>query len=351
MRIFVWGIAFFFLFVIAYFIWASGGRNYQSFTSSGTFTGEILSEGEESARGNFVGIQPYLVASDYCSELHFMNALRPYFESARSGGFLGPNTIVILPENSGTWLVAHHEKTSVYLADSLMHATSAIVNSNIFKFISNIPFAKADDKIRHSLFLMKAPAMARVYESVFSSLAREYKVTLVAGSIVLPNPIITEEGRLKTTKGLLYNASFVFGPDGKFITQPLRKLKPGIEEKRFVSAANSSHSSVIKTPGATISLLFSADSVKNQQPQKGKVAGNIIYMSSLENDTGLFDPGKHNEKTRLQKNLPRNSMYVPYSGKLWEKQYRGNIVITQGDSVKVFEPVISKGRIINLWLK
>lgn len=56
--------------------------------------------------------------------------------------------------------------------------------------------------------------MAEQYQTLFGGLAKEFGVTLVAGSIVLPEPAI-DNGKLKLGSGPLYNSSVTFGSDGQ----------------------------------------------------------------------------------------------------------------------------------------
>lgn len=60
---------------------------------------------------------------------------------------------------------------------------------------------------------MKADSMAADYQTLFGGLAKEFGVTVVAGSIALPAPRI-EHGKLLPGSGPLYNSSIVFGSDG-----------------------------------------------------------------------------------------------------------------------------------------
>lgn len=372
MKIFTWIMAFLILLMIAYNIWAESGKSYTAYTPAGLFTGVVNSQGEDAGKGNVIGVQPYFVPFDYCDEQHFMQVLRPYFEKAKSAGFLKPNSIIVFPENTGTWLVTANEKTAVYQVDSFQRAVSIIVNSNIFTFIRNLFSAKAADKISQALFLAKAGSIAKMYEAVFSSLAKEYRVTIVAGSVLLPNPSVNTTGRIKLKKGALFNASFVFGPDGKIINQPVLKQYIHHEEKQFVNASQNKNSPIIQTPAGTLSVLLSTDSWHRQtysitpdvmvvaasdepstswsSPWKGFEDGAGVDTSGYGRITVgeawmKFGPG-NNRNTSA-----RNVMYVFFSGKLWEKEFRGRLITRQKDSVKVYEPATARGRIVNLWLQ
>lgn len=372
MKIFTWIIGFLILFIVAYNIWTASGKSYSAYTPAGMFTGAVNSQGKDAGKGNIIGIQPYFVPSDFCDEQHFTQALRPYFEKVKSAGFLKPKSIIVFPENTGTWLVTANEKTAVYQADSFQRAVSIIVNSNIFTFIRNLLSAKAADKISQALFLAKAGSMAKIYQAVFSSLAKEYRVSIVAGSVVLPNPSVNAAGRIKLKKGALFNASFLFGPDGKIMAQPVLKQYIHHKEKQFVNASQNKNSPIIQTPAGTLSVLLSTDSWHQQT--YGITPDVMVVAASDEPSTSWSAPWKGFEHAAVvdtsgygritvgeawmkygpgsnTNTSARNVMYVFFSGKLWEKEFRGRLITRQKDSIKVHEPATNKGRIVNLWLE
>ncbi|MFN8479014.1 MAG: hypothetical protein U0074_14480 [Kouleothrix sp.] len=59
-----------------------------------------------------------------------------------------------------------------------------------------VPFAAGflraprSDRVKYALFRARAGAMAAAYTEVFAALARRYRITIVAGSILLPAPHI-----------------------------------------------------------------------------------------------------------------------------------------------------------------
>ncbi len=371
MKIFTWIIGFLVLFLIAYNIWAASGKSYTAYKTDGLFTGAVNSQGEDAGKGNVIGVQPYFVPFNFCDEQHFMQALRPYFETAKSAGFLKPNSIILFPENTGTWLVTANEKTAVYRADSFQQALSIIINSNIFTFVRHLLSAKAADKISQALFLAKAGSMAKMYEAVFSSLAKEYRVTIVAGSVLLPNPSVNTAGKIELKKGTLFNASFVFGPDGKIIAQPVLKQSINNEEKQFINASDNKKNPTVQTPAGTLSVLLSTDSWRRQTYS---ITPDIMLVAASDDPTTSWSaPWKGFEQSGFdtsgnggitvgeawmkyglgnnRNTSARNSMYVFFSGKLWEKEFRGRLITRQKDSIKVHEPAPAGGRILNLWLE
>ena len=92
----------------------------------------------------------------------------------------------------------------------------------------------AADLVKYSLFRMKAREMAAVYQATFAALARDFGVTIVAGSILLPAPRISN-GALEIGKGRLYNVTAVYGPDGRAHDQLTHKVYPISSELPFTA--------------------------------------------------------------------------------------------------------------------
>src|SRR6185295_18096495 len=113
----------------------------------------------------------------------------------------------------GTWLMVSGEKDELYQATTLKEAMNWLAVSNPLKFVRALISAEGGNRLDDAHLRMKAKAMARDYQALFGGLAKEFHVTLVAGSIVLPEPSIID-GTLKIGRGALYNSSVVFNNDG-----------------------------------------------------------------------------------------------------------------------------------------
>ena len=100
---------------------------------------DVKSFGEDSGRGNLVGIQPYMLASDYASEERFRRKIDGYLATAHRREYFGAKTIVVLPEYLGTWLVVAGEKQSVYRAGSIDRAVKLMVASDLVAFLRQNP--------------------------------------------------------------------------------------------------------------------------------------------------------------------------------------------------------------------
>jgi predicted amidohydrolase len=220
---------------------------------------KILSIGADTGRGNLVGIQPWMTPGDYSDGARLHAKLDAYLAAAREHGFLGPKTVVIFPEYLGAWLVVAHEKTGVYRAQTVRRGLTIMAASNPLSFVRWFASAPVANRANYAVFRMKAQAMAAIYQATFSRLASDYRVTIVAGSIVLPSPAV-EAGVLRAGSGRLMNVSVVYGPDGKAQAPAVPKAFPIREERDFLSPGEVADIAVFATPAGRLGVLICADS-------------------------------------------------------------------------------------------
>ncbi|MDE2351102.1 MAG: carbon-nitrogen hydrolase family protein [Alphaproteobacteria bacterium] len=217
--------------------------------------------GADGERGNFVAVQPWMTPGDYANTETLFAKLDGYFAAAKAKGWLNAKTIVVLPEYIGSWLAAADEPASVYSAAHAGPAMATLALTHPLAFLRWYLSAPAEaDKTEWTLFTLKAEVMARDYQSLFSALAKKYAVTLVAGSIVLPQPHL-EKGRIVVTPGgSLYNVSALFAPDGTIAGPLVFKAYPIAEEQAFLAAGKVSDIPVFDTPDGKLAVLICADS-------------------------------------------------------------------------------------------
>ncbi len=243
--------------VAAYLVWTQE-RPVAHYLSDLRIT-LAVNEGEPADRGNLLGIQPELFPADYQSLERLHLKLSAYLQKARDQGLINPKTIVVLPEHIGTWLMLSGEKNELYQATHLKDAMNWLSASNPLQFARAWISAKGDNRMDDAYLRMKAPAMARDYQVLFGGLAKEFGVTLVAGSIALPNPSVSQ-GQLHIGHGALYNASVVFAADGLPIGDPQRQLYPIYDERGFIAPGNENIVSVVDTPAGRLGILIGSDS-------------------------------------------------------------------------------------------
>ncbi|WP_392890411.1 carbon-nitrogen hydrolase family protein [Pseudomonas migulae] len=219
----------------------------------------VIDQGTPADRGNLLGIQPELFPTDYQSIGRLHRKLAAYLQKAQEQGLLNEKTIVVLPEHVGTWLMVSGEKDELYQANTIKEAMNWLAVSNPVKFIRALISAKGDNRLDDAHLRMKAKGMAKDYQALFGGLAKEFHVTLVAGSIVLPEPSIID-GTLKVGRGALYNSSVVFGRDGAPIGQPQRQMHPIFAERDVIEANGEHILSVVDTPAGRLGVLIGSDS-------------------------------------------------------------------------------------------
>lgn len=206
---------------------------------------------------NLVSIQPYLTAPDYADAERLHEKLRHYLLAAKQAGWLSPESLVVFPEHIGTWLVAEGESFLVYDAERAQTALLWSALGNLPDFVSHLWRETAGDPYAAALFKSKSITMAAHYQGIFSGLAKEFGVTLVAGSIVLPDPTV-EQNQISVGMGALYNSSFLFYADGTF-AGPVRKVYPIGSELPFVEPSRDALP-VFDTPLGRLAILICADS-------------------------------------------------------------------------------------------
>ncbi|AZD49427.1 carbon-nitrogen hydrolase family protein [Pseudomonas chlororaphis] len=218
-----------------------------------------VDQGTPADHGNLLGIQPELFPTDYQSPERLHRKLAAYLQQARDQGLLNEKTVVVLPEHIGTWLMVSGEKNELYQAASLKEAMNWLAVSNPLPFLRALITAKGDNRLNDAHLRMKARSMAEQYQRLFGGLAKEFGITLVAGSIVLPEPVI-EGSNLRIGSGALYNTTLVFGSDGLPIGQPQRQLYPTFDERGFIQASADQAVQVVDTPAGRLGVLIGSDS-------------------------------------------------------------------------------------------
>lgn len=284
-------ISFVILALFIWLIWAYQGRKSELPTPKSYLTTVSSINAFDTLDRSLVGIQPYMVLTDYLSQQNFRQKVDLYLQEAKGMGMLHEQSIVLFPEYMGTWLVIQDEKRSVSEKLSLQSAMTLMVGSNIFKFLIQLPLTiGAEDKAAAAIFRMKARKMANTYFETFSELAQQYQVHIAAGSIILPGAGINNGELYIDQSKPLENVSFIFGPDGKIIGNPIRKAFPIESEQPFLSAASADQIPVFSLPFAKTALLICADSWYEEAYQNANSQGaEVILVPSYCTGTGTMD--------------------------------------------------------------
>ncbi|MDH1534979.1 carbon-nitrogen hydrolase family protein [Pseudomonas chengduensis] len=299
-----------------------------------------LDIGEPGPRGNLLGIQPELFPADYQSLARLRLKLAAYLDHAREQGMLNERTVVVLPEHIGTWLLAVGEKEELYRATERRQAMHWLAASNPLDFLGALLSAGSDARLDDAMLRTKAKAMARDYQQLFGDLARDYQITLVAGSIVLPEPRI-ERGRLEVGRGPLYNVSLVFDQAGNPQGQPQRHaFSAGALATRAPEALQ-----VLETPAGRLGVLLGGTI---EQFQAKAIDGETVELLAMPSDLdSQADDAEFGDQ--LQTHGIRAGLKVHLRGRLWERS--GQSQALAFDAGRSERGASERGaQLINLWL-
>lgn len=335
-----------------------------------------INDGVNQERGNLLGVEPELSPRDYQSLDLVHLKLAAYLNSAREAGLLNDKTIVVLPEHIGTWLVFRGEKNELYQAASLNDAMRWLALSNPLDFANAWLRADGESRANDAHLRMKADSMARDYQALFGGLAKEFGVTLVAGSIALPEPRV-ENGALLPGKGPLYNISVVFSRDGTLMGTPQPQLLPTYEEQSYIQPSPDHELNVINTPAGRLGILLGSDSwypenyriLNDKGAQLIAVPAFIIGKDAWHSPWGGYKsvstpseislkPGEVSEgeawhRLTLISSVPSSTaqagITVFHRGKFWDKRSVGHGFISRNGLTSPDTPGTG-ARLLNLWL-
>lgn len=335
-----------------------------------------VDQGIRADRGNLLGIQPELFPTDYQSPQRLHRKLAAYLQQARDQGLLNDKTIVVLPEHVGTWLMLSGEKDELYQASSLEEAMNWLAVSNPFKFARALISAKGESRLDDAHLRMKAKTMARDYQALFGGLAREFGVTLVAGSIVLPEPTVSD-GQLEIGRGALYNSTLVFGSDGLPIGQPQRQLSPTLDERGFIQPSPDQTVNTIDTPAGRLGVLIGSDSWYPDNYRKLNAQGaqlvavpafvvgrgawdkpwrgykSLSTPSEISLKSGELSEGDAWHRLTLTSQLPGSQaltgMSVFLRGQFWDQGSDGQSFISSNGQT-IADGNARGARLLNIWL-
>ncbi|WP_262691707.1 nitrilase-related carbon-nitrogen hydrolase [Kordiimonas aestuarii] len=336
------------------------------------------SYGTNSGAGNVVGIEPYMEPLDYANAGRFEAKLDGYLLEAKAMGWIGEKTIVLLPEHIGTWLMAVDQKSRVYNAGSTSSAMLPIITHNLGQLLKNLYIFDEDDAVTAALVRTRTRASADAQLAVYSSLARKYGVTLVAGSSAMMTPGVYADS-LSYGHGPIFNAGFVFAPDGSAQEDAVRKVHPIPSEAGFTTSAQPGFLPVFHEAGRTIGVLICADSwfddTANYLAEQGAdmmlvpgflagttwdapwrgYLGDAPDSSAWRTDVGNISEGEAWVKYALPAKAKaygiRFGMTVFLKGILWGEVGSGRALIIEGGTLHVGEGDDDTAALYNLWLE
>lgn len=378
------------LLIIGYYFWSNSNRINSIEQIFPRYTiAKIETIGNNNGKGNILALSPFVNPYQFSSQEAFSEMLHYHLNFAKQHNILNDSTIVVLPEYIGTWLVVANEKKSIYTDTSLENAMKTIVLSNILTFGKTYLTTTAKDKSSAAIFKMKANKMLEIYQNTFSALAKEFKVSIVAGSIVLPEPTV-KNGKIEiNSSGKLYNITAVFDNNGNVLSPLTQKTHPIKEEQSFTCAAKQTNIPIYKIPSGNLAVLICADSwyPENYELLKDKnitalavpsfVAGNNSWNNKWKGYNGAPTPKdvdtsnigqiseydawlKYAMVGRALKSAINSSVNVFLRGSLWNLGSDGNTLVATSKEIKsehvpyFYESKNKQNKtstLVNLWLE
>ena len=364
----------------AYFIWSALGRTPGAIDVQLHLDSTYVLN-TDSGKGNVIGINAYMTPDDYVSKQHFQSKLKGYLEVCKQKGWMNRRTVVIFPEHIGTWLVMESEKRSVIQKTTVDEAVQGFVLSNFFSYIRSWFMCpdSAANKVNHSVFATKGQRMADIYVAVFSSLAKEYGVTIIGGSILLQDPRVVRNKYIDLRNGSLENVTAVFNPDGTIRDVITRKAFPTADELPFIQKGKLSEQPMYDLPLGKTSVMICADTwyPESYEKVKSEAVTLVAVPSYTPTDKSMgkiwtgysgFDEPKDVDTTDIGRITLREawqkyamparirSINAPYGmavslrGKLWDLGTDGEVIVYNRG--QVFSPESMQGAsLVNMWIQ
>lgn len=290
--------------MIIYLNWTSDRRSGPLLSDLRTLP--VVNHGHPGTSGNLLGIETRLMPADYQSQERLQLKFATYLDQARAAGLLNSRTVVVLPEHVGTGLFALGEKPEVQQARTLRDAMQWMALSNPLDYLRALMSHEADDRRTEAVLRIKARQMADDYQRIFGGLARDYGVTLVAGSIVLPEPRL-EKGRLHVDDGPLRQVSLSFAPDGEPIGPLQYKTALSRYERRY-SKAGDAPSPTLNTAIGRLAVRIGCDAYILPPPADAE----ILAISGARHDP-LAACGTSNPPERPLPRMEVRTLGLPWS--------------------------------------
>lgn len=247
--------------VLVWWVWAQTGYYSNQIKTHDQIEVMESIQLSDSTTKNIIGIQPFMTPQDYLNEEAYYNKLDSYLNAAAQQGWINDHTTILFPEYLGTWLAIVNEKTVTAETNRLNASMAYLLLSHPFDFMRQLSNHQGEQEwIAPTLFRMKAQEMTQAYQHVFRNLASNYQVTIIGGSLVLPLSKIDDNQIVIDEKGMLYNSTFVFYPDGTIDPHVIRKVHPITAEQGFTAAIPTDELPILELSTGKTAVLICADS-------------------------------------------------------------------------------------------
>jgi predicted amidohydrolase len=284
-----------------------------------------------SSQIQLVAVQMQFSINDYWTAEAFEKKIRGLMDQVQAHTKKGLPTLVVFPEDVGLMLVAQGMEKRLQGVNTI---TTAIEKSTK-SFLIPVLWTKLTRGLTWvpALFLYRNGIIAKTYFDVFSRMAKEYGVYLVAGSLVLP-PYEIKDGAVLWKKGPIesrvYNTSYMFGPDGKAIGQQQKTYLIDLEAKEplDLSKGKVENLQVWDTPLGRVGIAICLDSFQDDVVNTLKSKGAQILVQPTANP-GPWNKDQQIDWLRSSYNRAYEQRLFTYSinpmmnGPLWDLAWFG----------------------------
>jgi hypothetical protein len=229
---------------------------------------KVLQAGTNKENGNLLAIQPKLSGPDYRGQIELSSRLTELMTFAGEAGLITPKTVVVFPENIGLFTYLSDEWPWVHYASTLEQAQiKALIDEKIWLFAYGLQYPDGErmQGILAEMMKRKAARAAAIHNEVFSSISKQYGVTVVAGSIPLPGPQIID-GHLTVDKRAhpfrdMRSVCPVYLPGGILHRQLIVKRHPtGLDMRnQWLRPEPTAPTPVIRTRAGSLAVMIGSD--------------------------------------------------------------------------------------------
>lgn len=211
-------------------------------------------------------VQMHWDIRDYRSPQAFEEKIGSIMEQIRKTADWDEELLVAFPEYVGTPLAFMKSYEAVKDVKTLQDAVRILIKRNLFKIL----FIRLRYRVGwfRALALATAKDTARVYTDTFSRMAKSFRATIMAGSVLLPdfnwNPDIKKTD-CRIPDRNIYNIAFLFGEEGNLSgIQKKAHLVPGLEDKGGfdLSEGKIDDLKVFDTPAGKVGIAVCLDCFK-----------------------------------------------------------------------------------------
>lgn len=278
-----------------------------------------------------VAVQMTLDLDDYWSRDAFASKIRRLMEQVARRITPGLPTLVVFPEDVGLMLAVQGMRERLQGVESIEGAIERAVKAHL------IPLAVTKWRRKLSwvpaFYLYKHRTIAETYFDVFSTMAKEYGVYLVAGSAVLP-PYRIDDGvvqwRQEPLEYKVYNTSYLFGPDGKVIGRQHKVYLIELEQEAALDLNSGDLDSlqVFETPLGKVGIAICLDAFQDDVIDRLAALGADILVQPSANP-GPWDLDQQidwlrssHQKTFVERRF-EYAVNPMMNGPLWEIDFYG----------------------------